>query len=77
MQSDLSAAATALVIDHAASRRQAAGFSSRRSAWLLAAYAALVIACIVSLITGCTLVTGQTLTVDSGMMISGFQVKFS
>jgi len=50
MQSDLSAAATALVIDHAASRRQAAGFSSRRSAWLLAAYAALVIACIVSLI---------------------------
>lgn len=36
-----------------------------------------VAACIISLITGSTLVTGQTLTVDSGMMISGFQVKFS
>ena len=33
--------------------------------------------CIVSLITGSKLVTGQTLTVDSGMMISGFHVKFS
>ena len=33
--------------------------------------------CITSLITGSKLVTGQTLTVDSGMMISGFQVKFS
>lgn len=31
---------------------------------------------IVSLITGSSLVTGQTLTVDAGMMISGFQVKF-
>lgn len=31
---------------------------------------------IVSLITGSKLVTGQTLTVDAGMMISGFQVKF-
>ena len=32
---------------------------------------------IVSLVTGSPLVTGQTLTVDGGMMISGFQVKFS
>jgi 3-oxoacyl-[acyl-carrier protein] reductase len=31
---------------------------------------------IVSLIVGSKLVTGQTLTVDAGMMISGFQVKF-
>jgi 3-oxoacyl-[acyl-carrier protein] reductase len=31
---------------------------------------------IVSLITGSKMVTGQTLTVDAGMMISGFQVKF-
>lgn len=31
---------------------------------------------IVSLVQGSTLVTGQTLTVDAGMMISGFQVKF-
>jgi 3-oxoacyl-[acyl-carrier protein] reductase len=31
---------------------------------------------IISLITGSRLVTGQTLTVDAGMMISGFQVKF-
>ncbi|WP_373652922.1 SDR family NAD(P)-dependent oxidoreductase [Schlesneria sp. DSM 10557] len=31
--------------------------------------------CILSLVTGSKLVTGQTLTVDSGMMISGFQVK--
>lgn len=31
---------------------------------------------IVSLVHGSTLVTGQTLTVDAGMMISGFQVKF-
>jgi 3-oxoacyl-[acyl-carrier protein] reductase len=31
---------------------------------------------IISLITGSKLVTGQTLTVDAGMMISGFQVKF-
>lgn len=36
-----------------------------------------VAACILSLITGSELVTGQTLTVDSGMMISGFHVKFS
>lgn len=32
--------------------------------------------CILSLVTGSALVTGQTLTVDSGMMISGFHVKF-
>lgn len=32
-----------------------------------------VAACIVSLITGSTLVTGQTLLVDSGMMIAGYQ----
>jgi len=32
---------------------------------------------IVSLVTGSQLVTGQTLTVDGGMMIAGFQVKFS
>ncbi|MCC6511702.1 MAG: SDR family oxidoreductase [Pirellulaceae bacterium] len=31
---------------------------------------------ILSLITGSRLVTGQTLTVDAGMMISGYQVKF-
>ncbi len=31
---------------------------------------------IISLITGSQLVTGQTLTVDAGMMIAGFQVKF-
>lgn len=31
---------------------------------------------IVDLITGSPLITGQTLTVDGGMMISGFQVKF-
>ena len=31
---------------------------------------------IVSLITGSRLVTGQTLTVDAGMTIAGFQVKF-
>lgn len=31
---------------------------------------------IVSLVQGSSLVTGQTLTVDAGMMISGFQVKF-
>lgn len=31
---------------------------------------------IISLITGSKLVTGQTLTVDAGMMIAGFQVKF-
>lgn len=36
-----------------------------------------VAACIISLISGSQLVTGQTLTVDSGMMISGFHVKFS
>lgn len=36
-----------------------------------------VAACIVSLITGSTLVTGQTLLVDSGMMISGFQARIS
>jgi len=35
-----------------------------------------VAACIVSLLAGSELVTGQTLTVDSGMMISGFQAKF-
>ena len=33
--------------------------------------------CILSLVTGSRLVTGQTLTVDSGMMISGFHVNFS
>jgi 3-oxoacyl-[acyl-carrier protein] reductase len=32
---------------------------------------------IVSLVNGSTLVTGQTLTVDAGMMIAGFHVKFS
>ena len=32
---------------------------------------------IVSLVTGSQLVTGQTLTVDGGMMVAGFQVKFS
>ena len=31
---------------------------------------------IVSLITGSSLVTGQTLTVDAGMMIAGFQVRY-
>lgn len=31
---------------------------------------------ILSLVNGSQLVTGQTLTVDGGMMISGFQVKF-
>lgn len=31
---------------------------------------------IVSLITGSSLITGQTLTVDAGMMIAGFHVKF-
>ncbi len=36
-----------------------------------------VAACIVSLITGSTLVTGQTLLVDSGMMIAGFQARVS
>jgi 3-oxoacyl-[acyl-carrier protein] reductase len=36
-----------------------------------------VSACILSLITGSTLVTGQTLTVDSGMMIAGFHVSYS
>ena len=34
-----------------------------------------VAACIVSLITGSTMVTGQTLFVDSGMMIAGFQAR--
>jgi 3-oxoacyl-[acyl-carrier protein] reductase len=33
--------------------------------------------CILSLVHGSSLVTGQTLTVDSGMTISGFHVKFS
>lgn len=33
--------------------------------------------CIVSLITGSTLVTGQTLLVDSGMMIAGFQARIA
>ncbi len=32
---------------------------------------------ILSLVNGSSLVTGQILTVDGGMMISGFQVKFS
>lgn len=32
---------------------------------------------ILSLVQGSPLVTGQTLTVDGGMMIAGFQVKFS
>ena len=31
---------------------------------------------IVSLVTGSAMLTGQTLTVDAGMMIHGFQVKF-
>jgi 3-oxoacyl-[acyl-carrier protein] reductase len=31
---------------------------------------------ILSLITGSSLVTGQTLTVDAGMMIAGYQVKY-
>ncbi len=35
-----------------------------------------VAAAIVSLITGSVLITGQTLTVDSGMRIAGFQAKF-
>ena len=50
MQPDLSAAASVVTIDRRASRRQAAGFSSRRSTWLIAAYAILVIACVASLI---------------------------
>lgn len=36
-----------------------------------------VAACIMSLITGSTLVTGQTLTVDSGMTIAGFHATFN
>ena len=36
-----------------------------------------VAACIVSLITGSTMVTGQTLFVDGGMMIAGFQARVS
>jgi len=35
-----------------------------------------VAAAIMSLVTGSPLVTGQTLAVDSGMLISGFQAKF-
>ena len=35
-----------------------------------------VAVCILSLITGSTLVTGQTLTVDSGMSIAGYHVKY-
>ena len=31
---------------------------------------------VMSLITGSSLVTGQTLTVDAGMMIAGYQVKY-
>jgi 3-oxoacyl-[acyl-carrier protein] reductase len=33
--------------------------------------------CILSLITGSKLVTGQTLTVDGGMTIAGYQIKFN
>ena len=36
-----------------------------------------VAACIMSLITGSSLVTGQTLTVDSGMTIAGFHATFN
>lgn len=36
-----------------------------------------VAAAILSLVTGSPLVTGQTLTVDSGMLIAGFQARFS
>ena len=49
MPSDSTATVTAKAND-APSHRRAAGFSSRRAAWLLAIYAALVAACVISLI---------------------------
>lgn len=36
-----------------------------------------VAACVVSLVNGSALVTGQTLVVDAGMLISGFQARVS
>ena len=50
MPSDPSATTTTIKADDASPRGRVAGFSSRRSAWLLAIYAALVAACVISLI---------------------------